>query len=431
MRTLRSVRRGASSVSHDRVLIVGGGRAGVATAEELRRQGFHGEVVILCDEPDAPYDRPACSKAMLTGHKRPRDLRMPIQPGVEIRWELGRRAIHHDPVNRTVSTDTDEIYEYDALVVATGSAPFLPPEWPYGEPGLHMMYAIHDSWGVRRDLRYARRVAVIGGGLTGCETAYSVRKLARECVLIDSKPYVLTRTVGETLGRYITEEIAREGVELRLGRRVLAVTPLRQGWSIELDDGSVVHADIVVGTLGVRPNTEWLAGTPGLDLSDGVLCDENLRVVGGENMVAAGDVARWPNLQYDTRPGRITQWIAALEQGRAAAHTLLAGDDPLPPATVIPRFWSDQFGLRIMVCGQIPPEGTAEVMESRMRPGRRDVARAGVMVGYHQDGRLVGLAAANAMRSFTTTARMMLAAPPTLAEPIAPPVSTSRLAAVG
>jgi NADPH-dependent 2,4-dienoyl-CoA reductase/sulfur reductase-like enzyme len=399
-----------------RILVVGGGRAGVAAAEELRRQGFGGEIIVLCDEPDTPYDRPSCSKGILTGHKRPRDARMPIQDDLAIQWEIGRRAVHLDPVERMVVADTDEVYRYDGLVIATGARPRWPAGWPAGQPGLHTLHGLADAWRLRHALRRARRVAVLGGGLTGCEVACAVRAMARDCVLIDSKQQLMSRALGEVVGRYVTEEVARDGVELRLGHRFQRLDRHRHGWVLVLADGSEVIADVVVATIGERPDTGWLAEA-GVDVTDGVLCDEHLRVLGAEDVVAAGTVARWPNLRYGARPRRTGQWITAMEQGRAAAAALLCSDHPSRPAAFVPRFWSEQFGLRIQVCGEVPTDGSAELTVSRQRPGRRDTARAGVLVGYHRDGEQIGLVGVNAVRAFTTTARMMLAAPPRLVEP--------------
>src|SRR4029453_11845839 len=158
-----------------------------------------------------------------------------------------------------------------------------------------------------------------------------------------------------------------------------------------------------------KPDTRWLQGCQDIDASDGVLCDEALRVVGAEDVVAAGTIARWPNLQYSATPRRVGQWITALEHGRAAARTLLSKGHPGEPVTHMPRFWSEQFGLRIQVCGQTPSE--AEVTITEMRPGRVDTARAGVLVGYHLDGVQVGLAAVNAPGPFTPMARRILANP--------------------
>jgi NADPH-dependent 2,4-dienoyl-CoA reductase/sulfur reductase-like enzyme len=398
-----------------RILVVGGGRAGVATAEELRRQGFGGEIVVMCDEVDAPYDRPSCSKGLLSGKKRPRDARMPVQDDLAIQWDMGRHAVHLDPINRVVVADTNEEYRYDGLVIATGARPLWPEGWPRGEPGLHQLHGLADAWKLRNSLQRAKRVAVVGGGLTGCEVACTVRSLARECVLIDSKQQVMSRPLGEVVGRYVTEEVAKDGVELRLGRRVRRLERRRRGWILVLDDASEVEADVVVATIGERPDTRWLASS-GFDVSDGVLCDENLRVVGAEDVVAAGTVARWPNLRYSTKAKRVGQWIMALEQGRAAAAALLRSDHPARPAALVPRFWSEQFGLRIQVCGEVPTDGSAEMTVSRQRPGRRDTAKAGVLIGYHRNGEQIGLVGVNAVRAFTTTARMMLAAPPTLVD---------------
>jgi NADPH-dependent 2,4-dienoyl-CoA reductase/sulfur reductase-like enzyme len=397
-----------------RILVVGAGRAGVATAEELRRQGFGGEVMVMCDEPDAPYDRPSCSKGLLNGQKRPRDAKMPVQDDLAISWVMGRQAMHLDPANRVLFTDTDEKFPYDGLVIATGARPIWPKGWPR-EPGLHQLHGLRDAWSLRQALRRAKRVAIVGGGLTGCEVACTVRSLAREAVLIDSKHQVMTRPLGEVVGRYITEEVERDGVELRLGRRVSRVDRGRRGWKLTLDDGSDVEADLVVATIGERPDTRWLEST-GFDISDGVLCDENLRVVGAEDVVAAGTVARWPNLRYSTEPKRVGQWIMALEQGRAAAAALLRSDHPTRPAALVPRYWSEQFGLRIQVCGEVQADGGAEMTVSRQRPGRKDTAKAGVLIGYHRNGEQIGVVGVNAVRAFTTTARMMLANPAKLVD---------------
>ena len=158
-------------------------------------------------------------------------------------------------------------------------------------------------------------------------------------------------------------------------------------------------------TIGDRPDTGWLDGTP-LDVTDGVLCDESLRVVGADGIVAAGAVARWPNPRYRRTPRRCGQWIAALEQGNAAAQTLLRGPWARP-VTILPRFWTEQFGLRIQVCGDQP--AGAEVTVTEMRPGRRDTARAGVLVSHSVEGRLVGLVAVNAPHAFTAMARVLIA----------------------
>ena len=180
------------------------------------------------------------------------------------------------------------------------------------------------------------------------------------------------------------------------------------GWRLLLDSGETVSADLVVVTAGEKPDVDWLANTPA-DLSDGVLCDPSLRVVGLDGVVAAGSLARWPDRRHGTdAPRRVGQWIMAVEQGRAAARTLLAGDYA-PPVSLLPRFWSDQNGLRIEVCGRLSDRADVHVTE--LRPRRRDTARAGVVADYVEDGRLAGVVAVNAPRAFTVACRTLLNEP--------------------
>lgn len=389
-----------------RVLVVGAGPAGTAAVSELRRAGFAGEVVVLCDDPDAPYDRPACSKGLLTGTHRPQDVTLPVE-GNEVVWRLGRRAVQLDLPARTVLTDTGEQYSYDGLVQATGTYCPAPPGWPVGTAGIHQVHSLADAWALRADLRHARRVAVVGAGLTGCEVASAVCGLARDCVLIDPAAAVMARALGRPVADRVTRHIQREGVEVRLGQQVLRLHRWRDAWALDLSGGDAVVADVVVTTVGERPDTGWLAGS-GLPLAGGVRCDEFLRVVGAREVVAAGAVARWPNPCHGTGPDRAGHWIAALEQGRAAARTLLAGDRPVAPVAVVPRFSSDQFGLRIQVCGYLPDDPVA-VGVTELRPRRRDPVRAGLVVTYWAGGRLTGVVAVNAPHAFGRPARAVLA----------------------
>jgi NADPH-dependent 2,4-dienoyl-CoA reductase/sulfur reductase-like enzyme len=395
----------------ERVLIVGSGRAGVAAAEELRRFGFHGELVVLGDEAEAPYYRPSCSKGLLTGSQRPSDVSLPLTGCVDVRWRFGRRAALLDPVARTVETTNNETYRYDGLIIASGSRASAPPNLPVGKPGLHVLHQLSDAWLVRQDLRDANTVAIVGAGLTGCEVASAVWSMARECIVIDSNKQVMTRALGGPVGKLLTQELRRAGVKLLLGRQVEEVSRRRSGqWRLFLSDHTYVDADVVVLTTGERPETSWLEDVPGIDASDGILCDESLRVVGADDIVAAGAVARWPNLRNGTAARRSGQWITALVQGRAAAQTLLAGDEPVRPVTPLNRLFSEQFGLRIQCSGDVEDRET-QVHLTRMRPRRRDVARAGVLVSYVKDDRVVGLVAVNAPRAFIAVTRMLLLSP--------------------
>jgi NADPH-dependent 2,4-dienoyl-CoA reductase/sulfur reductase-like enzyme len=404
----------------DRIVVVGAGRAGLAAAETLRENGYGGEVLLLGDEATRPYDRTACSKGILSGRQRPVDVALKPRPGIGVTYALGRSAVDVDLVRHNVRTDDDRELGYDGLVVASGCGPSLPAEWPIGAPGFHVLYGLWESWSLRHDLRWAERVAIVGGGLSGCEAAYTIRNLAREVVLIDSNPGVMTRAIGGPASEYMTAEVRRDGIELHLGRRVQGVEPLRRGFLVTLSDGSEVMADIVVAALGERPNVDWMRSSEHWDISEGVLCDESLRVVGVPNVVAAGSVARWRNVRFGTPPARCGQWIAALETGQIAARTLLAGDEPAEPAAILPRYWSEQFGLRVQVCGQLSE--WAEISVTHLRPGARDPVRSGIIIGYSLTDQLVGLVAINAPYAFTSIAGALMSVPH---EPVPPGIRSA------
>ena len=136
-----------------------------------------------------------------------------------------------------------------------------------------------------------------------------------------------------------------------------------------LDDGSVLPADLVVESVGSHANVEWLEHND-LDLSDGLLCDNHLRVEGLPGVVAVGDVARFPNPRYDDVPRRVEHWSIPGDTAKRAAETLaahLAGRDaPDAAFAPLPSFWSDQFGLRLQSFGAPGLADSTEVVEGSL-----------------------------------------------------------------
>jgi NADPH-dependent 2,4-dienoyl-CoA reductase/sulfur reductase-like enzyme len=412
---MRNMRVVQSEYGHDsdygrteRIVIVGGGPAGWAAAGELRRAAFSGEVVVVADEPLGPYDRTACSKGLINGHQLPKDIGLDLSAAPDVQWRIGQRAVGLDPNNRRVLLSGGEALAYDGLVIATGSRPTLPSWWPSApEPNLFPLHDVQDATGLRHAFESARKVVVVGGGLTGCEVACTSVAQARKAVVINSQQYVMPRSLGEPIGALVTASHQAAGIETRLGRRVAEAARFRGEWRVVLDDGEIVTGDMVVLTAGERPDVDWLEGT-GLDISNGVRCDASLRAVGVDGVVAAGALVHWPNLRYGRDLSKVGQWIAALEMGQGAARTLLSGRDA-PPVPILPRFWSDQLGLRIQVCGRLDFPG--EVGLTELRPGRKHTARAGVIASYSHNGRLTGVVAVNAPRAFTVASRMLAAEP--------------------
>lgn len=384
------------------VVIVGAGPAATAAVEELRALGFPGTVTVLGGEPTGPYDRTACSKGLVDGRHRAADVALPMTGGA--RWRLGERAVHLDPEGHVVTGESGDRYHYDGLIIATGGRVEVPSGWPTRDPGVYPLRTLADALAIRRALRGADRVAIVGGGLSGCELACSMMHTAREVVIVEANPTLLYRSVGEQMGALITKEHRDRGIELRLGRTVEGIRRRRGQFQLGLDDGDTVCADLVVLATGETPETGWLEGC-GYDLRDGVRCDELLRVVGGDGtVVAAGAVASWPNLRYDTPPGRCGHWVSALEQGAAAARTLLAGDELVPPVTLVPRYSSQQDRLRVQVAGDTDAGTEVRFVRLRRR-GLHGPARGGVLATYHRGRSVVAVAAVNASRAFAETVR--------------------------
>jgi NADPH-dependent 2,4-dienoyl-CoA reductase/sulfur reductase-like enzyme len=251
---------------------------------------------------------------------------------------------------------------------------------------VHVLRTIDDATALQRTLRARppERVVVIGGGFTACEVAATARELGREVTIV-SRPKTL---LGKVLGRETGARIARlhrsHGIDLALGTQVVHWIPQPRGIALHLSDGQVLLAGCVVLAVGSTPAVQWLRGS-GLTLEDGVLCRPSCHVVGASDVVAAGDVARWPNLRFEAVARRAEHWINASEMGRAAAASLLAGPVDALPFTPLPRFWSEQYGVRLQVAGM--PTLGKETIRLAGRPSRPKV------LGHLRNGRLIGVTA--------------------------------------
>jgi hypothetical protein len=223
----------------------------------------------------------------------------------------------------------------------------------------------------------------VGGGFTGCEIAASLRHLSREVTLIGRQNTLLGSVLGPELGEWLTNLHRDHGVDLALGNSVQEWSPGPEGIGLRLTDGTTLLASCVVVAAGTVPLTGWLRGS-GLPLDNGVVCEPTTHVVGAEDVVAAGDVAQWPNLRFDNVPRRVEHWLNAVEMGRAAAESLLAGRAAAEPFTPMPRFWTEQYGVRIQAAG-MPKLGKDIITLGTPDEG------TGTVYGYSKEGRLMGV----------------------------------------
>ncbi|MBG0851890.1 NAD(P)/FAD-dependent oxidoreductase [Streptomyces spinoverrucosus] len=385
------------------VVVVGASMAGLRAAEQLRAAGWAGPITLVGEEPHMPYNRPPLSKEVLAGKAPFASLAFRPRAGVaDVEWRLGTRAVRADLDRRVVELDDGTVLPYGGLVVATGMRPRR-LRCPGPLTGRHTLRTLADAQGLRESLtRPGARVVVVGAGFIGCEVAATAVALgAAEVTVVDPLPLPMVGPLGELLARALLRRHEQRGVRFALGTGVTGFEGAEHVTGVRLDDGTVAAADVVVEAVGSVANTEWLDGN-GLDLTDGVLTDGQLRVGGRHDVIAVGDVARFPNARYDGVPRRVEHWSIPTDTAKHAARVLaahLTGTDAgLAPFAPLPTFWSDQHDFRLQSFGA-PVLGKEDV---RVLEGDPD---GDVLAGYHRGGRLVGVVALGGRAAAAAAAR--------------------------
>ena len=364
------------------IVIVGASLAGLRAAETLRREGYDGRLVLVGAESHLPYDRPPLSKEVMAGEWEPEQITLRKQPydDLDLDLRLSRRATRLDVTERVVELDDGETLRFDGLVVATGARPRVLPGTPALD-GIFVLRTLDDCLAIRARLDRRPRVVVIGAGFIGSEVAATCRGRGLDVTVLEMLATPLERAVGPVIGDACGRLHRDHGVDLRCGVMVAGFEGAERVERVRLVDGSTIDADVVVVGVGVVPETRWLEGS-GLTLEDGVVCDETCLAAPG--VVAAGDVARWPNPLFDGERMRVEHWTNATEQGVAAARRLLVDDaasaEPFAP---VPFVWSDQYDVKIQVVGSIRGDDEVTVADGALDE-RRFVALFG------REGRLVG-----------------------------------------
>ncbi|WP_188196944.1 NAD(P)/FAD-dependent oxidoreductase [Nonomuraea sp. SYSU D8015] len=384
------------------VCVVGASLAGLLTARALRDQGYEGRLVVIGEERHRPYDRPPLSKDFLKGVIGEADLALEDDgEDPRIEWRLGVAATGLDAVSRRITLSDGTSLVVDGIVIATGAAARTLPRTE-GLRGVHTLRTLDDAHALRAELESAGRLVVIGGGFIGAEVAATARELGLGVTLVESGPAPLAGVVGLTMAQAIAALHEQRGVRLIAGARVTEVTATERAGSlradgVRLEDGTHLPADVVVVGIGAVPNTAWLRGS-GVELGDGVLCDEG----GGTSVpgiVAVGDCAAW----WDPAQGRhhrIEHWTGARQRAAVAAATLLSGGTARPAPPRPAYIWSDQFDMKIQFIGRADEADTVTVEEGDPADGR-------FLAVYRQADRPVAVLGVNQVRLFTRWRRQL------------------------
>jgi len=358
------------------VIIIGGGAAGLAAADMLRREGYSGPVTMISADGAPPCDRPNLSKDFLAG-TAPEEW-IPLRPAEwyserKIDLILNSRVMSLDTKQKNISTEQGKTYEYGVLLLATGADPVkLPLEGATPSRTLYLR-SFADSKALAGKAISAKQVVVIGASFIGLEVAASLRArgIAVHVVAPDQIP--MERILGSRVGAFIRSLHESHGVVFHLGETVRHV----DGKKVNLTGGETIEADFIVLGVGVRPSIV-LAEQAGLKMDRGIEVDEYLET-SAPGVFAAGDAARWPDRHTRERI-RVEHWVVVERQGQTAAKNMLGAGERFE---AVPFFWSQHYDVPINYVGHAEKWDTIDI--------DGDVEKKDCSVSYKREGRTMAL----------------------------------------
>jgi NADPH-dependent 2,4-dienoyl-CoA reductase/sulfur reductase-like enzyme/nitrite reductase/ring-hydroxylating ferredoxin subunit len=363
--------------SPQKIVIVGGGAAGFAAAEMLRRQRFQGDIVLLSDDDTAPVDRPNLSKDYLAGNA-PEDW-MPLrgdsfyaEQNIDLR--LKSTVTNVDVRAREVALGDGSKVAYDRLLLATGAEPLRLPIPGMDLPHVHTLRTLADCRAIIARAAMTQRAVVLGASFIGLEVAASLRTRGIEVHVVAPEQRPMERVLGPQMGDFVRGLHEEHGVIFHLEDAATAIETRR----VMLKSGKVIGADLVVAGVGVRPRLA-LAEKAGLALDRGVLVNDYLET-SAPGIFAAGDIARWPD-PHSRAAIRVEHWVVAQRQGQTAALNMLGGREKFD---AVPFFWSQHYDVPINYVGH------AETWDELTIDGA--IPTRDCVVQYKRNGRVLAVA---------------------------------------
>jgi NAD(P)H-nitrite reductase large subunit len=334
-------------------VIIGNGIAGLSCAQELRNKGEEGSILIVSEEESHTYWRTRLSE-LISKDFKPEDTLVKKDKWYEdnkIEEKLNTRVKEIKREDKLVVLENGEEIEYDKVLIATGSHPFIPPIENADSEGVFAIRTMDDLLDFKKHIDGKENVIIIGGGILGLEAAYSVSQLGIKVLVIESFPYLLSRQLDKDLSLKIADELKEIGIETSTGKNTKKIlTKDGKVCGVELDDGTKFDADAVMIQAGVRMNTE-VADNSGLEVDRGIVVSPELKTE-DDSIYAAGDCAQ-------IGKATIGLWTASTEMGKIAANNLLGGHEkyetPKPFSSLL-------IGpIKVFSAGQSSGEGIEEI----------------------------------------------------------------------
>jgi 3-phenylpropionate/trans-cinnamate dioxygenase ferredoxin reductase subunit len=356
------------------MVIVGAGKAAARAVLAFREHDYKGEIVLIGDEPLAPYDRPPLSKAAILGDQPPEPVYL-LDDGMikslGVTFIRGNGATAIDRAKKEVVLADGTRVPYAKLLIATGAKART-----LALPGCERAITLRDldhSRALHKAFTPGRSVAIAGGVFIGLELAATASKRGCKVTVIEALPRILMRGVPPSIAETIAARHREAGVEIITNARIARVTDK----DVVLADGRTIAAEIFIAGVGSAPNVA-LGEASGLRMENGIACDETMRT-SDPDIYASGDCCSFPHPLIEGKRIRLEAWRAAADQAAVAAENMLGGNRIYD---AVPWFWSDQYELTLQIAG-FPSGGNSDTVRRELKDG------AYLEFEFAPDGRLI------------------------------------------
>lgn len=366
---------------------------GLRTAEALRRTGFEGDITLLGDENEYPYNRPPLSKEYLLNPETKIHFNLNHET-LQCRFALGEAALHSNLKEKTIKTNKNNVFSFDYLVAATGLRSRSLNFSNNIEKNRFSLRTIADTEKLRSSISKNSRVVILGAGFIGCEMAATLTKLGCKVDIVAPESIPLALALGDEFGRVIQKRHQAEGVTFHMNSSVKDLLGDDEIRGVQLSDDSILECDILIEAVGSIANVEWLSDN-NLDLTNGLLVDTGLHAEVPEGTLSyvygVGDIARFPYATRSLPPRRIEHWNIPIEMAKRVAKDIcyqegieVADYNPNDAFRPLASFWSDQFDMHILSYGELHLAHSSKLLDGDFE--------SEFVVGYYRDDELVGVA---------------------------------------